>query len=474
MGFLKLNFEKKRLLQFSFVIIFIAVAMLSLQLPFFWDQILYSKIACWLFDTNFSSFILPSDIDFGHSPLFGVYIALFWKILGKSLISSHIAMIPILAGIAWQYSKLASKFFSGKYLLLCLVLLLAEPTILAQSTMVSTDITMLFFYLLAINCILDRKILFLILSIIVLSLINIRGICISASLLGIDLLLSILLPEKFRFKLRWILSYIIGALIALSWYYFHYLKTGWMFFVPQTIYKGACEIDGLQGIIRNVMVVGFNLIEYGRIFLWAFVCFALIKLIPAIKHMCKNPSFLQLMAFALIPLFTIAAFVSLVKNPIGPRYFIVIYLNLILLFVYLLKTTNLSKIKKYVISVVVILGLSTGHLWIFPEKVANGWDSTLAHLPYFQLRTQMKDYLVNNKFDVDSIGTRFPISYDYRFTDLSDSSFSFHNCDLETDKYILYSNIINDFSDEEIDQLKQWKLIKEYSNCRIFIRLYQK
>jgi hypothetical protein len=469
-----LNTVSKRSIAILYVLIFCTIGLLSLNLPFFWDQLLNSRIAVWLFDTNFSSLILPKSLDFGHPPFFGFYIALFWKVLGKSLISSHMAMIPILMGIAWQYFKLTSRFFTGKFLILSLLLLLAEPTILAQCTMVSSDVAMLFFYLLAVNSILDRKKIFLIISLIVLPLLNIRGVSFSISLFCFDIILAIVSLKEYHFKIKYFLIFMISGMVALTWYVFHYYKTGWMFFMPSSIYESARRVDNLSGILRNLVVIWFCFLEYGRILMWGFICFVLITNVSKFKEFAQNIEFKSIVSIFITPFIIFTVFVSLINNYIGPRYFLVIYLNLILLFVYFLKTYNLSKIKKYIVASIVFLGLITGHLWVYPEKIANGWDCTLAHVPYFKLREQMNDYIVKSKIPIDSISSRFPISYDYRFANLSDSTLEFHYSNVQTDKYILYSNIINDFTDEEIDQLKQYKIVKEYSKSRIYIILYQR
>ena len=67
---------------------------------FFWDTVQLGSIhAQFYFDNNFSFFFLPENIDSGHPPTFGIYIALIWKIFGKSLVTSHFAMLPFLMGI---------------------------------------------------------------------------------------------------------------------------------------------------------------------------------------------------------------------------------------------------------------------------------------------------------------------------------------------------------------------------------------
>jgi len=53
-----------------------------------------------------------------------------------------------------------------------------------------------------------------------------------------------------------------------------------------------------------------------------------------------------------------------------------------------------------------------------------------------------------------------------------------HKQVIEFDKeldHFFYSNIFNDFTDEEIDELEQnWEVVKEYKNLNVCVILYQK
>ena len=53
---------------------------------FFWDTVqLGAKHAYWYYENNFQSLLLPTEIDSGHPPLFGMYLAFCWLLFGKSL-----------------------------------------------------------------------------------------------------------------------------------------------------------------------------------------------------------------------------------------------------------------------------------------------------------------------------------------------------------------------------------------------------
>lgn len=87
--------------------IFALLVLGTAQFPFFWDTIqLGSKHAHYFYETNFRSIILPNEIDSGHIPSLGIYLALVWKIAGKSLVISHLAMLPFVMGIVFQSLRL--------------------------------------------------------------------------------------------------------------------------------------------------------------------------------------------------------------------------------------------------------------------------------------------------------------------------------------------------------------------------------
>src|SRR5438045_3352806 len=89
-----------------FFLLPIVVVFLSRNNPFFGDTTYHSTIAQWFLETDFKSLILPFDMDAGHPPFFGAYLAIVWKAFGKSLAVSHFAVLPFIIGIYWQLYRL--------------------------------------------------------------------------------------------------------------------------------------------------------------------------------------------------------------------------------------------------------------------------------------------------------------------------------------------------------------------------------
>jgi hypothetical protein len=260
---------------------------------------------------------------------------------------------------------------------------------------------------------------------------------------------------------------------VLIWYLYHYLKTGyWLFIIPSDGITNERSFDNVWGILRNNFVIGFIMVEYGRFFLWIGLLF-LIYLIAKQKSFFRfiNENKLTIQIF-LISLFIIIPLVSLIKNPIGPRYFMINYILLILLFVVTLKWIKLSNRLKSIFAFFAIIFLISGHFWVF-KNISNAWDSTLAHLPYFKAREQMNNFIVQN-LPNDSIGCSYPYMASPAIADLSSVKINSIPYNLKTNKYILYSNISNDFEPSEIKELEKFQLVHETKNKWIFMRLYKR
>lgn len=129
----------------------------------------------------------------------------------------------------------------------------------------------------------------------------------------------------------------------------------------------------------------------------------------------------------------------------------------------------------YFFSFIAPVVLLTGHLWLYPEGIAMGWDSTLAHTPYYHLRNDVIRFIDEKEIPVSAIGTGFPLTSQFRYSDLSGRTDAFSVKDLNKQQYILYSNIINDFTDDERLLLYgQWECIYETASRSVFFRLYKR
>ena len=454
----------------------IMIVLLSRGNPFFGDTTYHSIIAQWFYDKGFGNFIIPQDMDAGHAPVFSYYLSIVWQIFGKNLFAAHLAILPFAVGIYWQLFRFISTFIEERHRDLCLILIAFEPTLLAQCTQVSYELVLVFFYLLALNSILQKKIWLLIPALIGLSIISTRGaICVSALFIT-SLVLNYgrlkISEEKTKSTLLQFTVFVLAGIVCTAWYTYHHAKTGWWFMTPSEAFSAQRKVLGIGGMLRNIGIIGWRCADFGRIGLWIVMLIALPVLIK--KKIIQEKKFLQMFAIAFIPPVILSIAFIPFSNPIGHRYYLVFYLLSIPLVFYSIQSVFEGTKKTLAIGFSLVM-LLAGHLWIYPPKIAIGWDSTLAHLPWFGLRKAMIEYVREHQIPYKSIGTNFPNKYALHETDLTDDYSRFADLDMTKNNYVIQSNIMNDFSDAELDELQnKWRLVKEYKKARIYVRLYKK
>ena len=128
--------------------------------------------------------------------LFAVYLASVWKLFGRTLLISHIALLPVLLGIAWEYFKLSKKFLRENMIPFAMLLLLFEPTFITQSIVMGYDVMLLYFFLLALNALLLGRRMLYGMAIALLGLCSVRGIMLGITLLMIHSAMRIIIDKK--------------------------------------------------------------------------------------------------------------------------------------------------------------------------------------------------------------------------------------------------------------------------------------
>lgn len=385
-------------------VIFTTLVIGTSNFPFFWDTLqLASKHACYFYDNGFTSIILPNNIDSGHIPTLGFYIALVWKIFGKSLLVSHLAMLPFVWGIVYQSIRLTKRLFDGQWQVAALLLLLADATLMAQCTLVSPDVILICFFLMALNYFFSDGKTGLAIALIGLTLASMRGMmCVAALFTGITIIrssgsfthgvrttLKRLIPEGFR-----VLPVFIPAMaIAGAYFGWHFYKTGWIGYHKDMPWYDCFEMVNAKGAVRNVFITGWRLIDFGRLFIWlaGLVCvWHYFRKRPAL-----NPVIGQLICFFICILIALGQAGVLHKNLAGHRYLLPLYLLACLVVCYYVFHIITSGKVRTIFTIVMLAGLFSGNFWVYPDKVAKGWDATLAYLPYHPLRDKMMLYLSN-------------------------------------------------------------------------------
>ena len=508
-------------------VFFVLLTLFSQHFPFFWDNVLLSsRFALSYYNSNFSQLLLPETIDCGHPPFFGMYLASTWKIFGQNLIVSHWAMLPFLLILGFHFFKIVKYYIQPQFYWIPVLLLMCEPSIIAQCTMVSNDVVLISCFIWGWSAILYNKKLAFVLATLLMTAVSIRGAILVFLLFLIGLVFCFFdrkqnsknnldetnerinkqSAEKSLFSsfvtntVKILLLCIPAFLLFVIWNGYHYQQTGWMLAGGNPKWGEHYEAAGLKEIIKNCAIIVRNMLDFGRLFLWlgiGFVLYRLYKIRNRKKECFKNSKELcnkKLIALSvtfILTLFVFAMVVVFNTNPIGHRYQLPFYAMAILLFAVLVQIycTSYDKLDVSIpflksprlLTVLVCIGLLTGNLWIYPEKMAQGWDSTLAHVPYFELREKMLNYIETqideNKINENNIGGGFTMHLSTYPIDLKERNIVIGNKSdgLANFQYIWYSNTVNNFSDEEIDELYNfWILEQSFSKRGVFVKLFKR
>ncbi|MCB9081183.1 MAG: hypothetical protein H6555_05690 [Lewinellaceae bacterium] len=418
---------------------------------FFWDTLgQASRRAHWYYDQQFRQLYLPPGLDAGHPPLFNIYLAACWTVFGKTLAVSHWAVFPWLVGIYWQLTQLLRYFFPQQmnWQWAGLGLFLIDPVLLGQSTLVAPDLVLVFAFLLGSRSILRQQRGWLFPALLLLLGVSLRGMFIAAGLFLWDAWFHYLYKNKAWRQLRWWLPY-LGAfsLLALFWWG-HLEATGWVIRTPNPAWSGHRKIADIPLMLRNTAVLGWRALDYGRIGLWA--------LLPGgmwvyRKQRLPIPINLKLAIGGVVaPILALAPVLIATTNPTSHRYLLPAFLWLTLSAL-LWMQQNPGIWRGWLVAASMIL--VSGNGWVYPRQIAQAWDCTPAHLPYYTLRNSAIDWLSRQGIPFDSVGTQFPNIGPREIIDLNGEASGFAPADLTQQRYILYSNVMNDFSDAELAEL---------------------
>jgi hypothetical protein len=266
-------------------------------------------------------------------------------------------------------------------------------------------------------------------------------------------------------------TYLPAIILSGAFLAWHYYKTGWIGYHKDMPWYTLFQPVGIKGAIWNVFILGWRLIDFGRIFIWLTATFCLwhfYKYRPAV------PGKLKILLIFLISLFISLSHAAILhKNLSAHRYFLPVYLLFSLLVTYYLFEVINSKLTRKVIFYLMFIGLLSGNFWIYPDNISKGWDSSLAYLPYLPLRERMMNYMEKEGIPIAATGTLFPNLSLLKYIDLSERDEAFADLDMTTNRFIFYSNVYNGFTSEQLFQLKnQWRQLKEFKFMRVKIILF--
>ena len=173
-----------------FSLVFSILIVLTGNIPFFWTMGYFGSLATRFYESNFTQLIF--NIDNGAPPLYGIYIAFLWKVFGKSLMVFHLAALPFIIGILIQLKKLTKALFPEINTYVLFFLLLFEPTFITICSLGGYDLCITFFFFYAMNVIyFHKKNFFFLLSILIITFLNLRGFTIVFGIFLFDVYIQI-------------------------------------------------------------------------------------------------------------------------------------------------------------------------------------------------------------------------------------------------------------------------------------------
>lgn len=443
------------------------------EIPAFWDATSKFKRASWLFENNFSQLVVPTDINSGHPPLWIWLLGLSWKIFGKSLWAARLLLLMVNIGVVYQVLRFLKTIKLEQLPAVMLLLVFIEPTFMAQSTILNNDMLLLFFTFLGLNSLLRGEKWLYGLALIGLLMTNLRGIYCVLSLFITHLLFIKYHIIEIKRKL-W-RCYIVAISIFSIFLMYQYQLLDWIIITKHPTFSTHREPASFMRSLKNTAAFVKNYLDYGRVFYWIPVFVFLV--ISLFKKVEISNSLKQV----LIPIvaFTVVFFAGMVpfSNPMGPRYFIICYLLGIILSIQIIDISNINRFKKRFLITLIGFALLSGHFWIYPATISQGWDSSLAYVRYFSLEEEMLDYIESEGIETASVGTYLGLN-NRNATYGLDSKNSYDNFarpDMLNNEYYLFSNIENDTEDDIIRSLeKDWILVKELSEMGVFLKLYKR
>ncbi len=438
----------------------------------FWDTVQFGgKHPAFFYENDFNAFLLPDEIDSGHVPLFGFYIALCWKLLGKNLAITHLAMMPFVFGVILQILIYCKRNFKNIGHV-AIFLLLLDPTLNAQMILVSPDVILIFFFLFVLNNIQSKDHWRVLIGACGLTLISMRGVSVLAALYCYDLFYN-RSKLSLKYLVRTSLFYIPAMLLFSSYQHYHFYEKGWIFYHDASPWSPSFKQASPTVIVKNIGLLFWRLIDFGRIVVYAFLLWLILKFIrkdnfTKIKSIFeKENSLLNSMFLCFFLLIFLTPSFICYEGLNGHRYVLPLILSVTILFLDLIdKRFDNNKPMIYLS----ILALVFGNFLFYPKHISQSWDSSLAHIGYYKCIDKMIDFIDGSGIVPSQVVSTFPVlgqfghlynNNDFRkFSDLDTCP----NC-----KYVLISN----FNSKQFNNLRYSKVVFNVNHLGFYMKLVE-
>jgi hypothetical protein len=472
---------KSNIIFFSLIVlVYTLLTILSANHGYFWDTIQQiSKEAHWYFQTGFSSLLMPvhgsgsAVVATGyHPPLMGIMTAALWKVFGYRLWVSHVFTFLWAVVLLFNSWKIITNLFSERNAGWVLLIVLLEPTLLAQFSIASPDFILFTAFIISLRAVLENKPWLLSIGVFFLCSINMRGIFAGATLFLANGYFNYLQEPKswnIRGIFKMALPYLPTFVLLTAYFIYYFRANGWFF--PDSAESGHYSLPTEPvRVLKHLAEFGLRSVENGRIVVWLIGIYVAVNFLKT-KKTLSNESKAMLLLFSLLTgLYLVFVFIT--QMPFSARYFMPQFFLLTLLA--LLGARNLLCHKKVMTVFIVILCFElTGHCWIYPDRIAKSWDCTLAHWPYYELRTKCFEYIDGQKFDYKEVSGGFCLYGNRRFVELGNTDKIVGT--KPDNQYFIYSNISNveDTFANELKDKTRWTPVKEFKKGFVIMTIYK-
>lgn len=442
------------------------IAFIFKDVPFWGDQVaLISHPANYFYDTHFQSFIIAENYDTGHPPLIPFLMSIVWLIFGRSLLVSHLFVALIYFFTFHFYLRFAEIFLQKSQLIFAALFFLLHPVLLSQTVCMGADLFLLLFFFTGLYGIEYQKKYLLLSAYCFLMLSSLRGG------LFIVVLFFYQMNKNSNYSYPVILKEIfllfLSTLPFIFWNLYHLKETGWILMHQESPWIEQRGIVSINGFFSNCMIFLTGLMEYGFIIIWLILLFASKKVLSK-----------KLIFLCLISVIVSALFFLITYNPILARYLLLIEIPILILASQ--GIASLPKQRRTFLTAIVCLIFCSSHFFVYPQKINSvikqNWDATLAFLPYQNLRTDALDFL--QQAENKSIAAGFPMYQSYKDSNLSEaysiSIVKLEPLDLDTYRYVILSEIMNDVPDSTVEVIKNsWNPVHQNNLCKLSMSIYE-
>ena len=463
-----------------FFIPYLILYLLSAHNALFWDTLQFAgDHPTWYYDTGFRYLLLPDACDSGHPPAFGMYLASLWKLAGRSLWVSHTAMLPFILLLVVQAIRTGELLFpqQKRYAFWATLIVLTESVLLTQCTLVSPDICLMAFFLLALNAILSRSHGQLAVAVLLMAILSNRAIMVAFVLylfrLSYDRQFVLAYGGRLRYLLRQVLPFLPGALVAIAYFSYHYYVKGWIGAPKDSRWSAGFEIVPPGRMALNFLVLGWRLVDLGKVVTFLVSVYLLVqwlrkKIIVPDDRRVLVISFAWLLAGLLV--FT-ALPLALYQGLLTHRYFLPVTTVIALLVVLLLAVAPLKR-KGLIFGLMVLVQLS-GHFWTYPRSVSQGWEGTLGHLYFYGMREDFLAYMQQQGIGKDQVASSSTLMQSGRKIDLTNDTTAFRDFEKDTVQYVWYCNVSNAMNRTVGYYFKHYEIVKKEKKGHVEMILFR-